>query len=184
MNELRRDVFVEQKTAKALFLRDWVVYAKRVFAGPKQIIEYLGRYTHKIAISNHRLKSIKDGKIEFTYKDYKDGAKNKTMTLSASEFIRRFCLHILPKGFIRMRHYGILASKNKSVDLNKAKEFFNLEIWKKEEINWEDIAIEKFGIKPGICKKCLSSNIFKEEIAPLRRGPPSSKAFKIINNDF
>ena len=78
-----------------------------------QVIEYLGRYTHKIAISNHRLQSINDGKVSFTYKDYHDGAKTKVMTLTATEFLRRFCLHILPKGFRKIRHYGILASTNK-----------------------------------------------------------------------
>ena len=99
---------------KELYSKAWVVYAKRPFGGAGQVIEYLGRYTHKIAISNHRLQSINDGSVSFTYKDYRDGAKTKVMTLSAIEFLRRFCLHILPKGFRKIRHYGILASRNKS----------------------------------------------------------------------
>ena len=77
------------------------------------MIEYLGRYTHKIAISNHRIQNIDNGKVAFSYKDYGDGGKVKTMTLSATEFLRRFCLHILPKGFRKIRHYGILSSRNK-----------------------------------------------------------------------
>jgi hypothetical protein len=96
-----------------LYKKGWVVYAKRPFGGAGQVIEYLGRYTHKIAISNHRIQSIDNGKVVFSYKDYGDGGKVKTMTLSAPEFLRRFCLHIWPKGFRKIRHYGILASRNK-----------------------------------------------------------------------
>jgi hypothetical protein len=97
----------------AIYKKEWVVYAKRPFGGAGQVIEYLGRYTHKIAISNHRLQSIDAGKVVFNYKDYGDCGKVKTMTISAPEFLRRFCLHILPKGFRKIRHYGILSSRNK-----------------------------------------------------------------------
>ncbi|TKT86025.1 IS91 family transposase [Dyadobacter frigoris] len=97
-----------------LYGKDWVVYAKRPFNGPQSVIEYLGRYTHKIAISNHRLKNISEGKVAFSYKDYRHAAATKEMTLDAMEFIRRFSLHILPKGFVRIRHYGILSSTAKS----------------------------------------------------------------------
>jgi len=97
----------------AIYKKEWVVYAKRPFGGAGQVIEYLGRYTHKIAISNHRIQSIDNGTVVFSYKDYGDGGKTKTMPLSATEFLRRFCLHILPKGFRKIRHYGILASRNK-----------------------------------------------------------------------
>ena len=99
---------------KVLYSKAWVVYAKRPFGGAGQVIEYLGRYTHKIAISNHRLQSINDGNISFSYRDYRDGSKTKVMTLSAIEFLRRFCLHILPKGFRKIRHFGILSSRNKA----------------------------------------------------------------------
>ena len=101
--ELRHDIYE----------KDWVVYAKRPFGGASQVIEYLGRYTHKIAISNHRIQSIDNGKVIFSYKDYCDESKVKTMTLSATEFLRRFCIHILPKGFRKIRHYGILSSRKK-----------------------------------------------------------------------
>ena len=98
----------------ALYKNDWVVYAEHPFGGAVQVIEYLGRYTHKIAISNHRIQSISDGKVVFNYKDYVDGGKVKTMTLSALEFLRRFCMHILPKGLRKIRYYGFLASRNKN----------------------------------------------------------------------
>mgnify|MGYP002651114012 FL=1 len=93
-----------------LFAKNWVVYAKRPFGGPKQVIEYLGRYTHKVAISNHRIKEVTDKEVRFGYKDYRKGGEKKEMTLSHVEFIRRFSLHILPKRFVRIRHYGILSS--------------------------------------------------------------------------
>jgi len=95
-----------------LFCKDWVVYCKQPFFGPQQVVEYLGRYTHKIAISNHRLKSLDKG-VTFSMKDYRHGGKKTTMTLNDQEFIRRFALHILPKGFVRIRHYGILSSCRK-----------------------------------------------------------------------
>ena len=103
IEELKRDVY----------RKSWVVYAKRPFGGADQVIEYLGRYTHKVAISNHRLTGIEEEKVSFTYKDYSDGGKTKIMTLDSVEFLRRFCLHILPSGFRKIRHFGILASRNK-----------------------------------------------------------------------
>jgi hypothetical protein len=103
----------DQNLRQQLYAKSWVVYAKQPFAGPKQVVEYLGRYSHKIAISNHRIQSVAEGKVAFRFKDYADGAKQKTMTLEATEFLRRFCLHILPAGFRKIRHYGILASRCK-----------------------------------------------------------------------
>ena len=89
---------------------DWVVYAKPPFGGPEQVLAYLGRYTHRVAIANSRLASIDDGRVAFRWKDYRSGDKAKTMTLTADEFIRRFLLHALPDGFHRIRHYGFLAN--------------------------------------------------------------------------
>ena len=96
-----------------LYKHNWVVYAKRPFSRPQNVIEYLGRYTHKIAISNHRIKSISDEKVAFSYKDYRHGCIKKQIHLKPMEFIRRYSLHILPKGFVRIRHYGILSSTAK-----------------------------------------------------------------------
>lgn len=102
-----------KEVVSALYKHNWVVYAKRPFAGPQSVIEYLGRYTHKIAISNHRIKKIEGGKVSFSYKDYKHGSVTKEMTLEGTEFIRRFSMHILPKAFVRIRHYGICSSTAK-----------------------------------------------------------------------
>jgi hypothetical protein len=98
---------------------NWINYVKKPFAGPEQVVKYIGRYTHRVAISNHRIKDISDGAVTFTYKDYNDENKTKIMTLSAEEFIRRFLLHILPKGFQKIRYFGIFANgrKNKYLEL-------------------------------------------------------------------
>lgn len=112
MAGLRKEQGKQQSPSfyQSLFRQNWVVYCKRPFSGPSQVIEYLGRYTHKIAISNHRIKSLEDGNVRFMVKDYRHGGKKSVLGLSDAEFIRRISQHILPKGFIRIRHYGILSS--------------------------------------------------------------------------
>ena len=170
---LRKQIVIPQPIAKVVMSKNWVVYAKRPFFGPKQVIEYLGRYTHKIAISNHRLLSIDNDQITFGYKDYRAAGIKDTIPLSAVEFIRRFSMHILPSGFTRMRHYGILASKNKAIDLNKAKEYFGMERWLKQDHKWEDIALEKLNIIPNQCPKCKKLTLTVIEVIHPMRGPPS-----------
>ena len=103
----------------------WVVYAKPPFGGPQQVIDYLGRYTHRVAISNHRLRNVEDGQVTFQYKQYRaeDSQKVREMTVSAEEFIRRFLLHTLPPGFQRIRHYGLLASRPKQGNLALCRQF-------------------------------------------------------------
>ena len=101
---------------------EWVVYAKPPFGGPKQVLEYLGRYTHRVAISNNRLREFSDGAVTFAWKDYRHESRNKTMRLHAHEFIRRFLLHVLPSGFQRIRHYGLLANRYREVRLNQCRD--------------------------------------------------------------
>ena len=101
------------KFLRQLFRQDWVVYAKRPFGGPEHVLHYLARYTHRVAISNHRLLAFEDDKVTFRWKDYAHGNKKRKMTLSADEFLRRFLLHILPRGFTRIRHFGILANRSR-----------------------------------------------------------------------
>ena len=110
---LREEEKISQELSKKLFGKKWVIYCKQPFHGPKQVIEYLGRYTHKIAISNHRIKSIGNGKVYFTAKNYRKGGKKELLCLDQKEFIRQFSMHILPKGFTRIRHYGVLSSTSK-----------------------------------------------------------------------
>jgi hypothetical protein len=97
----------------ALAAKDWVVYAKRPFGGPAQVLKYLARYTHRVAISNSRLLELRDGWVTFRYKDYADDHRQKTMTLDADEFLRRFVQHVLPSGFVKVRHYGLLANRHR-----------------------------------------------------------------------
>jgi hypothetical protein len=100
---------------------EWVVYAKPPFAGPDAVLDYLARYTHRIAISNHRLVRMESGRVAFTYKDYKTGTRGQTMTLDADEFIRRFLLHVLPNGFQRIRYYGFLANCHRTEKLTQCR---------------------------------------------------------------
>jgi hypothetical protein len=102
---------------------EWVVYAKAPFAGPQQVLDYVGRYTHRVAISNQRLLDIDDGHVRFRYKDYRAGASAspKTMTLDAAEFIRRFLLHVLPPGFHRIRYYGLLGNRHRAAQLARCR---------------------------------------------------------------
>ena len=99
---------------RQLFQQDWVVYAKRPFGGPEHVLHYLARYTHRVAISNHRLVSLANGEVTFRWKDYAHGNKKRKMTITAHEFLRRLLLHVLPRGFVRIRHSGFLANRHRS----------------------------------------------------------------------
>jgi hypothetical protein len=99
---------------RPLFRKDWIVYCKPPFGGPDYVLQYLGRYTHRVAISNHRLVSWADGQVIFRWRDSADHNQQKLMTLSLDEFLRRFLLHLLPKGFVRIRHFGFLANRRRA----------------------------------------------------------------------
>ena len=147
-----------------LYRNKWVVFAKSSFAGPKAVIEYLERYTHKTAISNYRLKSIAPDKILFNYKDYKHGGAQKVMSLHPQEFVRRFSLHLLPRGFTKIRHYGLLSSKVKSLIFgdNKTQNTVKLDwvsFWKQKGLNIE------------ICPGCKKPTLMLIGEIP-KRGPP------------
>jgi hypothetical protein len=101
---------------------DWVVYAKRPCAGPAQVLDYLGRYTHRVALSNHRLVDHRDGRVRFRWKDYADHDRVKVMTLETDEFLRRFLLHIVPRGFMRIRHFGLLANRTRRATLRQCRD--------------------------------------------------------------
>jgi hypothetical protein len=117
--ELHFSSFLEPLRTPAAFFRhidlarntEWVVFAKKPFAGPQQVLQYVARYTHRVAISNDRILNIDDGRVQFRWKDYRNESRQKTMTLAAEEFIRRFLIHVLPEGFQRIRYYGFLANR-------------------------------------------------------------------------
>lgn len=117
VESLRKEFDQPESFYDKLFAKNWVVYCRRPFASPKYVVEYLGRYTHKIAISNHRITSLANGRVSFTVKDYRKAGAKHTLSLRDAEFIRRFSLHVLPKGFVRIRHYGILSSYKKKIVL-------------------------------------------------------------------
>jgi hypothetical protein len=159
---LRKAGLGNQSLFDALFATPWVVYAKRPFGGPKQVIEYLGRYTHKVAISNHRLQQVDAQGITFSYKDYRAGGQNKTMHLSLAEFTRRFALHILPKSFVRIRHYGFLSSSYKRQKLPALQREMQVAVSSKAE--------EK-GTQLHRCP-CCKSGLLRTILVFDRRGPP------------
>jgi hypothetical protein len=102
--------------------KKWVVYAKRPFGGPQQVLDYLGRYTHRIAISNHRLLALEDGRVSFSWRDYRDSGAPKQMTLEVEEFIRRFLMHVLPDGFQKIRYFGLMANRARAANLALCRE--------------------------------------------------------------
>ena len=157
---------LSQELVNALYKKNWVVYAKQPFMGPKQVIEYLGRYTHRIAISNHRIKKIENGGVTFSYKDYADSGKQKLMSLEGSEFLRRFCLHILPPKFVKIRHYGILSSRAKPT-LKMQQMQMGISIRPKEKLSWQEITKQKMGFDVGTCPCCKTGRM----ITILQFGP-------------
>lgn len=143
-----------------LFKNQWVVYCKRPFLGPSQVIEYLGRYTHKIAINNHRIKTLDDGGVTFSVKDYRQGGKKSLMRLSDAEFIRRFAMHVLPKGFVRIRHYGMLSSYHKKITLTTLR------------LTLKPIGLkERAPLKHSLCPHCKKGKLITIAIFTAR-GPP------------
>jgi Putative transposase/Transposase zinc-binding domain len=105
---------------------EWVVYAKPPFAGPQQVVNYVGRYTHRVAISNHRIVDIEDGQVKFKWRDYRDNNQQKTMILSADQFIGRFLLHVLPSGFHRIRYYGFLGNRHRKEKLERCRQLLGM----------------------------------------------------------
>jgi hypothetical protein len=145
-----------------LYQKDWVVYAKAPFGSPRAVIEYLGRYTHKVAISNHRIASINDenGTVSFDYKDYADGGKQKLMTLTIHEFIRRFEQHILPERFTKIRTYGYLANRNRHQRINQVLKKMRLPLHKGlVKIPLQVRLLEQFGIDSNECPCCKNKTL-------------------------
>lgn len=156
---------LEKTLVNELFKKNWVIYAKRPFGNPMCVIEYLGRYTHKIAISNHRIRKIENEKVSFSYKDYRNGAKKHEMTLEGMEFIRRFSMHILPKGFVRIRHYGILSSTSKKTTIPEIKS----QLPETTKFHPEKRKLQIYN--PSLCPCCKTETMVTIEIIH-QRGPP------------
>jgi hypothetical protein len=155
--------------------QDWVVYAKPPFGGPRQVLKYLARYTHRVAISNQRLIDLQDGQVRFRYKDYADQQQTKVMPLSTSEFIRRFLMHTLPTGFVRIRYYGLLANRDRQERLDQCRSLLGVKTELLEETK-QPVASNEIIDPPQkheICPACGSGRLVIVDdvpaIRPLRR---------------
>src|SRR6266576_3091141 len=150
--------------------REWVVYAKRPFAGPQQVLDYVGRYTHRVAISNNRLLDIAEDKVTFRYKDYRHDAQQKTMTVEAEEFIRRFLLHVLPEGFQRIRYYGFLANRYRKEKLARCRELLDMPAPEPPALkgakDYRERYQELIGPSLGECPACHQGRMLLIEILP------------------
>jgi hypothetical protein len=149
--------------------KPWVVYSKAPFAGPDKLLAYLGHYTHRVALSNHRLLSCDDGIVRFHYRDRADGDRRKIAELPADEFLRRFLRHVLPKGFLRIRHYGLLANRRKAELLARSRTL--LGVAKPEKVADRTTAewiLQLMGIDMTRCPRCGSQTLEHTEVPPLR----------------
>ena len=141
---------------KASRQKNWVVYAKKPFGSPEKVLDYLGRYTHRVALSNDRILAVENGRVTLTYRDRKDGDRKKTMILEAQEFIRRFLLHILPDGFMRIRHFGFLANRSKKQALTQCRKLLDLDpaLPQSPKESAKDLLLRITGIELSRCPSC------------------------------
>ena len=145
---------------KGLRKKPWVVYAKKPFGSPDHVLDYLGRYNHRVALSNDRILSAHDGKVTFSYRDRKDQNQKKTMPLDADEFIRRFLLHVIPKGFVRIRHFGFFANRSKSL-LSKCRQLLDLNpaLPKLPSKSVQELMLQLTGIDITRCPLCQKGTL-------------------------
>jgi predicted Zn-ribbon and HTH transcriptional regulator len=156
--------------------KDWIVYCKRPFAGPEQVLQYIGRYTHRVAISNNRIIAVQNGTVTFTYRDRRNGDTAKMMTMKADEFIRRFLLHVLPDGFVRIRHFGFLANRCKKDNIRQIRELLGDSeiITEKTKKDTHELMLELTGIDITLCPCCKTGHMnVVAEITPLWKIDPA-----------
>jgi hypothetical protein len=165
--------------------RRWVVYAKRPFGGPAQVIQYLGRYTHRVALSNHRLLKIEDGRVWFRWKDYRHGSAEKTLALDAVEFLRRFLLHVLPSGFVRIRYFGFLANCHVEDKIACCRQLLKVDpasrLLPTPPADWQTLFHQLTGKLADLCPLCQKGRLVRVEllhslVPQLSRSPPLVKA--------
>jgi hypothetical protein len=144
------------ESLKALRKNNWIVYAKKPCGSPQTVLDYLGRYTHRVAISNDRILALENGQVTFTYRDRKDKDRLKSMPLDAQEFIRRFLLHVLPDGFMRIRHFGFLANRSKKQALTRCRRLLNLDPAspKPPVLSAKDLLLKITGVDLNRCPCC------------------------------
>jgi hypothetical protein len=152
---------------------EWVVYAKAPLAGPKQVLDYVGRYTHRVAISNNRLLDIEAGQVRFQWKDYRDQGQQKTMTLAVEEFIRRFLLHVLPDGLQRIRYYGLLGNRYRQQKLAHCRELLGMAppVDAPAPVDYRDQHEQLTGSSLRECPVCHRGRMVMVEIVTAHRSP-------------
>lgn len=160
-----------------LYKKEWVVYAKEPFGGPRQVLAYLGRYTHRVAISNNRLVSISDGKVTFRWRDYRDASAEKLITLDAGEFIRRFLLHVLPQRLCKIRYYGLMSNRNRKTMLARCRELLAVPTPTAETspaaTEWQELLLKLTGIDVRVCPECHAGRmVTRRMLHPLRTNGP------------
>jgi hypothetical protein len=181
LRSVLKDKTVDGAFPAGLFDKDWVVYAKQPFGGPEKVIKYLGRYTHRTAISNDRILEVGSETVRFTWLDYRNNYARQTTTLPGEEFLRMFCQHILPPGFTRIRHYGFLSSAAKRKSLAAIRKSLGAKPPKAASagLAWQEIVFARMGIKPGVCKCCGGKMVIVEVIPNKyrirQRAPPGNK---------
>ena len=160
-----------------LYKKNWNVDCREPFAGPRHVVEYLGRYTHRVAISNHRITGIYDEDVTFRYRDPDDPSKTKPTTLSAIEFIRRFLQHVLPAGFVKIRHYGILANRNRKVLVARVRVLLVVTADPVPQTqSWNELLKTLTGVDPFCCPHCKKGTlVLVAELQP-QRAPPEPLA--------
>ena len=159
-----------QQLINSVLKKKWIAYAKRPFAGPQQVLDYLGRYTNRVAISNNRILCIDNGRVTFTYKDRQNDNEIKKMTLKADEFIRRFLLHVLPKGLIKIRYFGFLAHTNKKKDIPLIRKLINSDATFPEKINESisEMMLRLTGIDITCCPVCKKGKMIRIRKLPIQ----------------
>jgi len=162
----------------SLYGKEWIVYCKPPFKNAACVVEYLGRYTHRVAISNKRIVSIEKDTVSFKWRDYKDSNKHKVMTLSADEFIRRFLIHILPSGFMKIRHYGLLGNRNKTTKLKICKQLTHTPLLTQEKASTLQLIQKLTGIDLSKCPICGSEKL--KRFMSLGKSPPISIQIECI----
>jgi len=174
--ERLRDPFEFLNFLDPLYKKSWCVYSKPPFGGPEQVLEYLARYTHRVALSNHRLVRLADGKVTFTYKDYSQNGRRREMTLPVEEFIRRFLLHILPHRFVRIRYYGFYANRHRQQQLERCRVLLAAAApaaKSDEREDWESVYQRVTGKDPTLCAECGHGHLRRVRKLPaLARRPP------------
>ena len=158
-NEYLREPQQFDELMSRMYNKEWVSYCKKPFKDARCVIRYLGRYTHRVAISNNRLVKEENGEVTFKYRDYKDNKKIKEMTIKAEEFIRRFLMHILPPRFMKIRHYGLLGSRNKKTKLAICKKLTNTANLEKLEISTLEILKKTLGVDFNLCPICKKGHL-------------------------